>query len=62
MEQLWYVFDQHDCFSAGLKDVNQAAAEAKTLAADGFKGIHIAYMTKQEFDLYCKDGKFPFAK
>lgn len=60
--KMWYVFDQFDCFTGGISNPFEAAIEADNLVKSGMTGVHMAYMTTEEFNAYCKDGKFPFAK
>lgn len=51
MEKMWYVFDQHDCFTH-CKTAADAAIEAEHLAKD-MDGVHIAHMTREQFNHYC---------
>lgn len=52
---MWYVFDECDCFGS-FETASAAAASAESLVIDKFEGVHIAYMTKEQFDAYCKTG------
>lgn len=49
----WYVFDQFDCFF-GHDTAEEAARQAQNMVSDGMEGIHIAYLTRAQFDAYCK--------
>ena len=53
MEKMWYVFDQHDSF-ATCKTAADAAIEAQYLVDTAkMTGVHIAHMTRPQFDHYC---------
>ena len=61
----WYVFDKFDCFGQ-FATIAEAAKQAEWLANtvddNDYEGVHIAYMSTEEFGGYCYSGKFPFAK
>ena len=54
----WYVFDKYDCFGS-YETAAAAAQKAEQSAFCEFEGIHILYLTKEEFDAYCTTNKFP---
>ena len=49
----WYVFDEYDCMYGHCPDVMVAATEAASLVAREYTGVHIAYMTPAQFNVYC---------
>lgn len=61
VEPKWYCFDKHDTFGS-YDTALEAAAQLETMVADGLTGVHMACMSEEEFEQYCKDGKFPFSK
>jgi len=48
----WYVFDQYDCFDV-LDTAEHAARTAEKLVEDGYDGVEIKYLSREEFDAYC---------
>ena len=51
----WYVHDEADCFGS-FETVEEAAAEATSLVANGMEGVHIVYMTEAQAQVYCETG------
>lgn len=49
----WYVFDKYDCFDY-YTTAASAAQLAAEMVADGFVGVHIAYMSPAQFNAYCQ--------
>lgn len=51
----WYVGDQHDNFDE-FDSVTEAADLAGCLALQGFEGVYMLHLTKEEFEAMCKIG------
>jgi hypothetical protein len=53
LEKKWYVFDQSDCLTQ-CDTAAAAAVEADHFAnSKEFWGVHIAHMTRDQFNHYC---------
>ena len=57
---MWYVFDEVDCFDR-FESAQHAASCADKLLHDLCKGVHMAYMSVEQFDSYCQTGAWPFS-
>lgn len=57
----WYCFDRHDSFGS-FDTPAEASQHLEGLANEGMEGLHMALMTEEQFQQYCTDGRFPFAK
>lgn len=55
MEKKWYVFDEADCFEH-CATAQEAGEKAAALAMGGFEGVHIAHLTKDQFNEYLTYG------